>query len=302
MFKKLSIVFLIAIVLIVGFLLPTGLRAAFANNLWSLKFLQAYMSPFSQLPEEPKTHPHAGLLLARNALNQGNISSALAYLQPQVQAADPYALDTYAEILFLDGQYEPASQIWSQLGREQTLEQVLRHAQANALSDAYFYAAQGLYHINPEKFTPNLSHAYTALNQNDQALAILQQSIQAYPSSENQALWYRYLGDIYTSTRQLELAESAYRISLELDPLNSKAWRNLGVFYRGQLKDLDQALICFQKMIEIDPKDTYAHILVAQTYESLGQKSNAIQAYQQVLNLDPNNGQAQKAIQSLTND
>lgn len=295
--------FIFFVLIIWGLMTPNGFRAAFANNLWSLKFLKSYYQPLStsdQLQAPPNTHTHAGLLLARKSLSQGDLQSALAYLELQLQAADPYALDTYAELLYTNGQIEQACQIWADLKREQTLEQVLRQAQSAQDPQAYFYAAQALYHINPEKFTPNLAAAYSDLNQNDQALAILQQSIQTYPTSKNQALWYRYIADIYNRQGLYEQAEKAYRQSLEKDPQHVKSLRNLGLMYRSQLNQPEKALACFQEMIKLDPQDPYPYILAAQTHESLGQTDQALQLYQAVLNFDPDNEEALKSVIRLT--
>lgn len=298
---KLIIILAILAILLVAFLLPNGLRAALANNLWSLKFLQGYQDPSSQLPVPPQTHTHAGLLLARRSLNQVDPDSALAYLLPQVNAADPYALDTYAEVLYLKGELEQACQIWADLGREQTLEQVLRQSQSNQDPQAYFHAARGLYHLNPEKFTPNLAAAYRNLSQNDQALALLNHSIQTYPASKDQSLWYRYLGDTYSQSQQYTEAESAYQQGLTKEPVDTKIYRNLGLLYRGQLNEPAKALECFLQMIELSPKDPYPYILSAQTYEALAQPDQALSLYQAILSFDSTNAEALKNIARLSN-
>ena len=298
-----AFILLITALYIFGVFSPNGIRAVISNNIWSVQILKRYyQSPKSQFHPStpPETHPHANLLLARYALSKGFVTDALAHLDPLVESADPYVLDTYAEILFLNNQFESACQIWSQLGREQTLEQVLRYAQEENLPDASFYAAQGLYQINPEKFTTNLASAYKAQLQPATATALLQESIQAYPSSNFQATWFRYLGDIFVQSQDYAAAESAFLQGLTIDPSDQKILRNLGLMYRGHTNQPEKALQVFEKMIALNPKEPYAYFLAAQTYESMDQLDHAVDLYQAVLNFDPENAEALTNLNRLS--
>lgn len=298
-----AFILFITALFIIGLFLPNGIQAALTNNTWSVQILKHYyQSPEStshpSMP--PDSHTHANLLLARYALSKGAVSDALARLDPLTQSADPYVLDTYAEILFLNEQFESACQIWSQLGREQTLEQVLRYAQEEDLPDASFFAAQGLYQINPEKFTTNLASAYKAQRQPASATALLQESIQAYPSSNFQATWFRYLGDIFVQSQDFAAAESAFLQGLNIDPSDQKLLRNLVLMYRGHTNEPEKALQVFEKIIALNPKEPYAYFLAAQTYESIDQLDQAVDLYQAVLNFDPGNEEARTNLNRLS--
>ena len=58
-----------------GMINPEGIRAAAANNKWSLDFVDRFYdenSTWQALPKPPSSHPHAKLLLAREAIDSGD--------------------------------------------------------------------------------------------------------------------------------------------------------------------------------------------------------------------------------------
>ena len=293
--KPLFIILLILILF--GLIIPSGLRAAIANNLWSIRFVHGQAS----LPA-PKHHPHADLFLARQAYAQGDLDQAIQRITPLVEASDPIAQHTYAGFLYFQGNYEEAFNIWGTISSELTLEQALRVAQGNGQQDITYLASQNLYRINPDKFATNYVNALTANGENQKGLEILDQSLEQYPNSRYRSIWWRYKADIYKSQGDYTEAEAAYRRALLINPHEMKALRDLGLMYRSQLNDMDQAIATFKEYIATDPQDIYGYLLLAQTYEQAGQIENARQTYQEILNFDPANATAQAALTRLSED
>lgn len=70
------------------------------------------------------------------------------------------------------------------------------------------------------------------------------------------------LGEIYMELKQYELADEHLRKAVELDPRYATAFRNLGVVNYYYLKDRkEQALVYFSRALELDPKQTDAHLI-----------------------------------------
>ena len=278
-----------------GLILPTGLRAAIANNLWSIRFIHGMADQ-----PAPNPHPHANLFLARQAYTQGDLNLAIDRLKPIAESADTITQHTYASLLYFQKDYQGAFKIWGQIGSELTLEQALREAQAKAQKDVVYLASQNLYRINPDKFAANYVNALTANGEYDQGLTILEHALETFPNSRYRSIWWRYKADIFRIQGDYTEAESAYRRAIRRNPKEMKAFRDLGLMYRNQLNDTDQAIAVFKEYIAADPQDVYGHLLLAQTYEEAGQVEEACQAYQDILEIDPTNTTAQEALNRLT--
>ena len=61
------------------------------------------------------------------------------------------------------------------------------------------------------------------------------------------------LGVIYSNLDREDDAFECYEKALANDPLNAKAWNNIGNIY-GRREDYDKELECYEKALEIDPK------------------------------------------------
>lgn len=289
--------------LVWGFLTPNGIRAAIANNAWSLAFIRQYFNPTSAqpaLPAPPKTHPYAALLLARQALRNANPDLAESCLLPLVQKADPLALNIYAETQYTQGHYPQAIAAWQTLGNANTLEKIAADLSAKGLPDSELLAYQALYAINPEKYTANLAGTLKNNAQSKQALDLLDTSLETFPHSTWISTWLRYKGDIMLQQQNYSEAEAFYLQSVAQDPNEVKAWRNLGFMYLGATFEPLKAINCFEKLTQVAPQESYYYLLLAQAYEQSAQPAKALATYQALLALDPTNKEAQQAIDRLS--
>jgi tetratricopeptide (TPR) repeat protein len=294
---------LIVLVFIVGLILPGGIRGALANNLWSISMLHRFFNRSVQVLNPatvPDTHPHAGIFLARQALLEDDLDSALMSLVDASNAADPVAQDAHANLLYQRGDYPAAIEMWGKAGNTLALEHAARAHQGGETPEVEALAYRALYQIQPEKYTSSLAVSLKNNDQSAEAVKILEQSLRYYPDSEQRADWYRYLADIYQRQGLYEEAESAYLSALDIDPENFRTWRNLGLMYKSrQFYDFDKAIQTFWQMTQRFPEDTTGFLQMGELYESAGDVENARIVFQRALQLDPANAQAQQALERL---
>ncbi|HEY9301549.1 MAG TPA: tetratricopeptide repeat protein [Phormidium sp.] len=93
------------------------------------------------------------------------------------------------------------------------------------------------------------------------------------------------------SSDNLEKAEKKYQEVLRWQPDNADAWLHLGTLYymREQYQD---ALLLLLKSIEIDPLKGIRHYNLGVVLEAVGDRVQAIRAYQEAIQLDSENIQA----------
>jgi len=284
-----------------GLISPEGIRAAAANNAWSVANIKSYYDPsieFPQLDYPPRTHAHAPIFLAMKALAAGNSDQALAVVQPLIDAGDPLATNTYAQILFRMEKYEQAFSLWEKTGNTRELKKAAASL-PEGREDLILLAYRSLYHIDPEKYAIELALHLRSNPDVTEIIVLMQQSIQAFPRSTYQALWRRYLGDMYVLQGDVHNAEQAYRSAMLASEPEYKAWRNLGFLYMNAQK-YEKAGEVFRDLAVLYPQDPYPLTLAGDAYARAGTVHLAIEAYQEALLLDPDNEQIKAALQSLS--
>ncbi|MFQ5587197.1 MAG: tetratricopeptide repeat protein [Nitrospiria bacterium] len=70
-------------------------------------------------------------------------------------------------------------------------------------------------------------------------------------------------GKIAMRTRQFESALKWFQTAIEVQPDNPANFFNLGVFYQ-QIKDFDAAVVAFEKVMTLDPKDKNAYLILSE--------------------------------------
>jgi tetratricopeptide (TPR) repeat protein len=83
-----------------------------------------------------------------------------------------------------------------------------------------------------------------------------------------------------------EEAIRCYDKALELDPRYVAAWNNKGVSLKSLGRN-EEAIRCLDKALELDPRDVYAWNNKGNSLNSLGRNEEAIRCYDQALKLDP---------------
>ena len=92
--------------------------------------------------------------------------------------------------------------------------------------------------------------------------------------------------------------QSVTVLSLKLNPSDENALHHLGLILLSK-QAYDEAVSCFQKVLQINPDSALTHGALGVAYHKLGEKDLAIREFQEVLRLDPRNQNARKMLEHL---
>lgn len=121
----------------------------------------------------------------------------------------------------------------------------------------------------------NLALAYANLEKFDKSIEYMNKAMELSPGNytyiSNLALQYRQIG-------QHDMAISLFRKALEIISA-PELWANLGGVY-GEMKELDNAVFCFNKALEVDSNLTAAHVDLSFAYHLQGMWEKGFQEYE----------------------
>ena len=78
-----------------------------------------------------------------------------------------------------------------------------------------------------------------------------------------------------------------FQKAIELDPKYSEAYYNLGTTYTNK-GNLDKAIQCYKKAIELNPQISIVYNNMGVAYEEKGDNEKAIKCYEKAIEIDPN--------------
>lgn len=259
-----------------GIINPNGIRAAAANNKWSLAFVEHFYTENSTMPKiinPPSSHPHAKLLLAREAIKSGNDSLALEYVTPFIGPDNPMMTNAYAEIAYRQENYTEAIRAWKMAGNINALHKAMYELLDKELVEAALYANQSRYNLDKESAAASLAGLYVSQNDFPSALEVLDQSMYEFPDSSKYQTWLRMKSEIkltqadfFLSKSSFIEAESAYQSSVTINPNNWLAWRKFGWFHYKINRDVESAKMCFQEEIKAKPESGEGQFDLANLY------------------------------------
>lgn len=214
-----------------------------------------------------------------------------------------------------DNAYRGLASAYEQMGRLQDAEQTYQraielrpHYWAGYSWLGRFYASQGRYQEAIEQFSHaatvspdngsiyhSMGGLYIMMGRYDDAVHALQRSLSLRPSFEA----YANLGLAYMRLRRFEDAIAAYQ---QASTLNPRDYRSLGyladAYYwvpgkRDQATPLyEHAITMANEELKLNPKNTDAHILLAEYNARLGHAQAARTHIQQTLKLHPDDPEA----------
>ena len=118
-----------------------------------------------------------------------------------------------------------------------------------------------------------------------QAVALLRRAQQQYPAD----FWVNHnlgtllcTGDAAGVGRGGAVPDSRGRLA----PESPGAHHNLGLALKAK-GQVDEAIACFRKAIELDPKFAFAHVNLGIALKDKGQMDEAIACYREAIELDP---------------
>ena len=98
---------------------------------------------------------------------------------------------------------------------------------------------------------------------------------------------------------RIEEAELAFRSALEIDPEHRPAWKNLAQILLQKKNGMEEGVQILSALIQSDPSDIEALLLMAGCYEEGGDFTSAVELYRHVLSLQPGLPMAAAAMQRL---
>ncbi len=140
--------------------------------------------------------------------------------------------------------------------------------------------------------------AYSELEEDELALADMQESIKLHP---NQAESYCVLGDILDQLERFEEAIYSYDISLVLDPQSSTTHNNKGCTLNN-MNLFREAIQLFEEAIRLDPNSHAPFCHMAFAKAALGFYDEALELYDKALEIYPNYQNAQQRKEDLLRD
>ena len=136
-------------------------------------------------------------------------------------------------------------------------------------SDAYFYRTT----------------SFEGLNQYEKALADYSKAIELEPDN---AKYYLFRGDFYNN--QLEDYDKAladFSQAIELEPDNDNFFFNRALLYDKNIETYTEAIDDYYRVLEINPQMSSPLNNIALIYEELKDYNNALEAYNKIIELDP---------------
>jgi len=109
-----------------------------------------------------------------------------------------------------------------------------------------------------------LAEAYYRRDENEKVIDVLTKLLELEPKNIK-AL--EYLGGAYLNLEQYTKALRAYNSIIKLEPRNTRILCNIATVYR-MIKDFQTAKRYVKRALSIDPKFAYAHMVMAEIYES----------------------------------
>jgi tetratricopeptide (TPR) repeat protein len=239
------------------YILFPQVHSALTNNVWHIAITKKVFVPNAtqdmlQVPYDINLRTR--LWLGRLALLNHDPHRAQEWIAPLAEEGDPIALDILAFSLHMQGQNEPAFEIWKTLGNTYAIDEVAKTAKEQDQLELAIQAYKIAYELQPEKFTLALVAVLKLKEQYKDASIILQRSLDLYPTSIHRTTWLRWLGDIWLAQKHWDEAEKVYYQALDENPKDWSIWLGLGWVYLQGKKELDHSLTYFQKAIEIAPE------------------------------------------------
>lgn len=275
-----------------GLIAPNGIHTVVANNLWSLKYIKHnFDSPLtlSSLSSPPAAHAHAGMFLARKALNSGCLVQAEAYLAPLAQRGDSLVLSLLADVLYKQEKYLDAIKIWESLNDEIKLGIAAAKFTNYQNYDLVLSAVQSLYNIDPSRYTNRLVSTLSNQKNYERALSILILSTEEYPDSPDYVNWLKTMGDIYVIQQKWFEAESVYHQIIEIDYNNWRVWKSLGWLNYEYYHNIESAIECFNKINEINPDGVNGYYEIGLVYSKENNPVEAMEYFEKAVLINPDN-------------
>lgn len=143
--------------------------------------------------------------------------------------------------------------------------------------------------------------AFLREGRSEEAVRLLKKAYAIDPSDVDVVL---NLSGAYILSRRFKDAVPLLETMLEEDPHNAMLWTNVGAAYLGNpvlARDEEQlqAIVAFERALEIDPAAPHVAYNLGLIYRDRGNYPKAITWFQKALQANPNDRDAQRLIERL---
>lgn len=179
--------------------------------------------------------------------------------------------------------YPNFSVAWNLLGNAH----YLKGSPLDSMRFSYSRALQA----NPANFDANLNFGMV-LNANkryNESVRLLERAASLQPNSFN--AWF-HLGDAFYQLGEAGKSLQAFYTAVSLNPQSHNAYYRIGMTYGRLRNDFDNAILNFERAIEINDGIHYYYEDLGVAYGFKGQHRQAIEAFLKVIELKPDYGQA----------
>jgi tetratricopeptide (TPR) repeat protein len=145
----------------------------------------------------------------------------------------------------------------------------------------------------------NLGLGFFSLGEVERATDFYTKSVEA---DENFGLAHYNLGTVLAARGEYQQAIDQFKRASEIDPENIQAASNLGVMY-STTKRFTEAIAVFEELTAREPQQATLHFNLAVAYQGKGLKGKARKEFQKVIELEPKDSRralrAQREIEAL---
>jgi tetratricopeptide (TPR) repeat protein len=151
--------------------------------------------------------------------------------------------------------------------------------------------------LDPENpiYLMELADLYSMTNRPDEALRMYKRISEIEP--QNPACFLN-IGVISTKLNRFDDAEKALREVIKLTPEDSIGYRELALLYLGTKKSFQEARKLAEEAVKLEKTAANYYVLTC-AYEMNGDRTNALKAAEQAIQLDPDNVEYKKIYQRV---
>lgn len=143
----------------------------------------------------------------------------------------------------------------------------------------------------------NLGLVWLDLVELDEAENCFRMALELAPE---RASMHYYLGNTLRQRRKIEDAAECYRKAIALDPGYEHAYLNLGVVLFES--NIDEAIVCYEKVLEINPRNAAGCNNLGNAYRIKGDKQKAISLLNEALSIQTNYPEARHNLRLAMHD
>lgn len=276
------------------------LKHTYENNIWSLKYLSRVID-VPQYDEDlyppPEGHSNASLWLARDAIKANENYKARTLLEPFISVENPLALSILGDVLIFEHQIYEAIEIWERIRDISSLLEFAKTAEVRGDWEEAIDAYKSVLVLDPDNSLIFFTVGQIIAQQERYREADLwfQQAIELNPRRE----WRLERARVAKNAGNLSLSRAIYEQMISQYPGFAQLYFEIaGVYYLE--RKFHHAESSIESAIQLTPfpRADY-HLRAGRIYEKVGKIQKAIESYEKVLTIDPENNVALKRLRNL---